>query len=74
VKAMSKNASERYAEDIVKNNKVYVSPAEFAKSATLSAIFMPADNHTDLYERLSTLLENIAATPPDSENEKMVRA
>ncbi len=74
IKAISNNASQRYADDMVKNNKVYVSPEDFSGDPSLSAIFTPAGDHTELYQRLSTLLDNIAAAPPDSENEKMVRA
>ncbi len=74
IKAISGNASQRYADDMVKNNKVYVSPEDFAENPALAAIFTPAGNHTELYQRLSTLLDNIANAPPDSENEKMVHA
>ncbi len=74
IKTIAGKAAEHYTNEIIQKNKVYVSPSDFPESPLLTSLLAPANNHTEIYQRLSILFEQIATAPLNNENEKMLRA
>ncbi|MDR3236470.1 MAG: PD-(D/E)XK nuclease family protein [Prevotellaceae bacterium] len=74
LKAMTPQAVQRHANDIVAKNKIYVSPDEFSGDALLSGIFTPAADYRQLVAQLLSLLDAVTRTVFTSENEKMAHA
>jgi hypothetical protein len=70
---MSANAV-KYADDIIRMNKVYVPDTDFRDDSLLEAVFKPVENYTGLCEKLLKLLDTIASNIPAGGDEKMIQA